>query len=178
MEFEWIETERLLLRKLTPEVYDYIYANFQDEELKTHLGLSTAEELEKDRKRYEGGLSAYDRSFIIFQMLLKESKEIIGMTGFVRYYPDHSRAELGYGMNKEEHKQKGYMTEATKRVVEYGFKELQLNRMEALAGPNNLPSIKIIEKLGFKKEGHLKQHYVRDGVAEDSLIYALLKSER
>jgi len=178
MEFELLETERLFLRKLTPEVYDYIYSNYTDEECMLHLGLSSHEELEKEKERYEKGLSAYDRTFVIFQLVIKESQEIIGMTGFVRFYPDHSRAELGYAMSKEEHKNKGYMFEATERIVQYGFESMNLNRMEALSGSNNIPSLKIIDKLGFKKEGHLKEHYCRGGIVEDSLIFALLKSEK
>ena len=54
---------------------------------------------------------------------------------------------------------------------------MNLNRMEALVGPNNIASIKVIEKNGFVKEGIMRGHYkVGDGY-EDSLIYSVLKSE-
>lgn len=175
MEFETLETERLVLRKLTPEVYDFIYSNYSNEEYMKHLGLKNEEELTADKERYEKGLTAYDRTFLIFQLILKESQEVIGITGFVRYYPTHIRAELGYALFDDQHKNQGLMFEATKPMINYGFDHMGLNRIEALVGPNNLPSIRILEKLNFEQEGLLKQHYNRDGVAEDSLVYALLR---
>lgn len=177
MKFEFLETPRLLLRKMTPAEYEYIYSNYSHQDCMDFLGLSTQEELDAEKERYKKGLSAYDRTFVIFHMLLKESQQLIGLTGFVRYYPAHHRAELGYSILREEFKNKGYMSEACETMLNYGFNELGLNRIEAMVGPSNLPSLKIIEKLNFKKEGQLKQHYYRNGSAEDSLIYALLKSE-
>ena len=177
MEFELLETERLLLRKLSPEVYDYISKNYSEEEYMAHLGLKTQAELQIDKERYEKGLSAYDRTFAIFQLIKKDNDEVIGITGFVRHYPSHLRAELGYFINEDQDKNKGFMTEATIPMIDYGFEQMQLNRIEAMVGPTNIPSLKLLEKLNFKKEGILKHHYIKDGKAEDSVVYALLREE-
>ncbi len=177
MNFETLETERLLLRKLTPAVYDFIYANCTDEECMLHLGLKNIEQLKDAKERHSKGLEAHDRTFVIFQLIEKGSGEIIGDTGFVRYYPAHFRAELGYSLIGEEHKRKGYMSEANKTVVDYGFKVLNLIRLEAYTGINNVPSIKLLQNLGFEKEGVMKKHFHRNGISEDSIIFSLLAKD-
>ena len=176
MEFEYLETERLLLRKLTPEIYEYVFTHFTDEEAIEFFGLDEVA-LQREKMKNEKGLRSHDRTFVIFQLLLKESKEVIGATGFVRYYPDHFRAELGYAITNEEYKRKGYMFEATLPMIPYGFNKMELNRIEAFSSPQNTASIRIIEKLGFKKEGLMRQHFYRDGIAEDSTIYSILKDD-
>lgn len=176
MDFELLETPRLLLRKLNPEVYNYIYANYSDEECMTHLGLKNHQELAEEKEKFRKGLSAYDRTFLIFQLIEKASNKVIGMCGFVRHYPKHFRAELGYALSSESAKRKGYMSEVAPLIVQYGFEKMELIRIEALVGTQNIPSLKIIERLGFEKEGLMKQHYYRDGVMEDSIIFSLLKT--
>jgi [ribosomal protein S5]-alanine N-acetyltransferase len=69
------------------------------------------------------------------------------------------------------------MTEAMKAVLIHGFEQMKLNRVEAFASPLNTPSIRLIERYGFTKEGLLRQHYGHNGVAEDSAVYGLLASE-
>lgn len=177
MEFEIIETSRLLLRKLTPEVYDYIYKHYTDQECMKHLGLRTAQELKVEKEKYRKGLSSYDKSFVIFQLIEKESMQVMGMCGFVRHYPAHFRAEFGYSLDSDTYKQKGYMSEAVAPIIAYGFEKMNLIRIEAMVGSNNEPSIKIVKKLGFEREGLMKQHYYRNGVMEDSIIWALFENK-
>ena len=72
---------------------------------------------------------------------------------------------------------KGLMSEALEAVLQYGFEEMDLNRVEALTSYENEASIASLIKFGFREEGILKGHYYVDGLAEDSVMYALLKSE-
>lgn len=174
MNFETIETERLLLRKVTPEVYDFIYQQYSDDECIAFLGLSSTEELALEKDKHRKGLSAYDRTFLYFQLIHKTSNELMGMCGFVRHYPAHQRAEFGYSLFHDRHKNKGYMSEATAPIMEYGFQKMKLHRVEAMVGSNNEPSLKIIKKLGFTWEGLMKAHYLRDGIFEDSEVFGLL----
>ncbi|MEY3398130.1 MAG: hypothetical protein RL220_724, partial [Bacteroidota bacterium] len=67
--------------------------------------------------------------------------------------------------------------EAVVAVVDFGFSKLNLHRIEALIGTNNLPSLKIIEKLGFTQEGLLRKHYLVNDVFEDSLVFSKLAEE-
>lgn len=177
MKWHQIETRNLVLRKLTPEVYDYIFSNFTTDEIKNFLGLETEEDFLKEKDKFEKGMATYNRSFVNFQIIDKNSNEIIGACGFHTWYTEHSRAEIGYALKEDRFKGKGIMTEAIREVVAYGFRELQLNRIEAFIGTNNIASLKLIANLGFSKEGHLRQHYCKNGLMEDSVVFSLLKSE-
>lgn len=177
MEFEVLNTERLLLRKITPEGIKYLFQNYSEEEVKRQLGLSTENELIKEREKSIGGYTTYDRSILQFKLILKDTEEVIGSCGFHNWYFAHRKAELGYAISKEEHKMKGYMSEAVNEIIEYGFASMNLNRIEACVGPDNLASLSLIKKFGFVKEGYLRQHYISDGHIYDSVVFSLLKEE-
>jgi [ribosomal protein S5]-alanine N-acetyltransferase len=177
MTFEILTTERLLLRKLSPETFDYIYANYSNEQLIDFLGLENEDQLATEKNKFEKGLTTYNKSFLYFQLLDQTTKKIIGWCGFHTWYLNHFRAEIGYGLFDENLKNKGIMTEAMKAVLEYGFHQMQLNRIEAFIGTNTIPSLLLVEKFGFTKEGILRSHYLKNNVMEDSVVYSLLKTE-
>jgi len=175
MQFDYLETERLKLRVIAPEVMDQVMA-LPDGEIMEALGL-TEEGVQTQKAKYEGGLTTHNRKFINFILVEKATGKAIGACGFHTWAIDHYRAEIGYHLNDDIHKQKGYMSEAVTAVLLYGFNELSLNRVEALAASYNVPSLRILEKHGFIYEGTLKEHYVVNGVPEDSVLYALLKKD-
>ena len=72
---------------------------------------------------------------------------------------------------------KGYMNEALQAVLTYGFSNLGLNRVEADIHPDNVGSAKVVERLGFKKEGHLRERWIVGDEVSDSTIYGLLLSD-
>lgn len=172
-----IETERLLLKELTPELYDYMFANWEETVIMTYLGSPNEQDFELEKEKYRKGLTSYYLSFKNFLMVEKATGIVIGKIGFHTWKAVHSRAEIGYGLYREHHKRKGYMTEAMLPILRYGFEHMDLNRVEAFASPLNTPSIRLIEKNGFINEGLLRQHYGKNGVAEDSAVYGLLKPE-
>ncbi len=175
--FETIETERLILRKLTPSTYRQIFETLSDAEIMKTLGLADEEALHKEKQKQQNGLSTYNRSFVNFQILDKESKQILGACGFHTWYTEHARAEIGYALTNEDTKAKGMMSEAMKAVLHYGFEHMRLNRVEAMIGPNNIPSLKLAAKFGFTEEGKLRSHYCKKGNIEDSVVFGLLREE-
>lgn len=177
MDFDILPTGRLLLRKITPEVHKYAHANLNDAELRDFFALTTDEAYQREMRMALGGLTTFNKSFLWFHILDKKTGEHIGWCGYHTWYTDHARAEIGYGLYDDRHKQNGLMTEAMRAVINYGFDEMKLNRIEALIADYNIPSLKLVEKFGFKKEGVLRRHYFVDGKAEDSVIFALLRSE-
>ena len=177
MEFETLETERLILKKITPEDFKNLFNNYPEAEIKKQLGLTSAEEFAREKKKSAGGYTTHDRTILAFLLVLKSSDETIGRCGYHNWYIDHNRAEIGYLLHKDENKGKGYMGEAVGTILEYGFNIMNLNRIEACIGPNNIASLSLIKKYGFTQEGYLKQHYVRDGRTEDSIVFSLLKEE-
>ena len=108
-------------------------------------------------------------------MILKDEDVVIGWCGYHTWYTNHNRAELGYVMNDELYKGKGYMKEALRPIIQYGFGKMNLNRIEAYIAEDNIPSYKLLAANGFVKEGLLREHYFTKGRHEDSILYALLK---
>lgn len=177
MEFEILETKRLILKKLTPQIFTSLFENYSEAEIKKQLGLATDAEFIKEKEKSQGGYTTYDRTILSFLVVTKENNEVIGRCGYHNWYPDHRKAELGYALHHDAHKRKGYMSEAVAAVLDYGFKTMNLNRIEACTGPENIASQSLIKKYRFTQEGYLRQHYLRGQDIQDSLIFSLLKEE-
>lgn len=177
MKFETIQTERLLLRKLTDDDYSYIFQHLSDTAIMQLLNIETLDKLEIEKQKQEKGYSTFNKRFLIFQLLDKETQQIIGWCGYHTWYIDHGRAEIGYGLIDEHTKGKGLMSEALKAVLRYGFEQMQLNRVEAFVAPENIPSLKLVDKFNFTREGQLRKHYLKDGNLEDSVVFGLLEEE-
>lgn len=176
-QFEYIETKRLLLRKVTPEVLQFVFRTMNDDGLIRFLGLSSHEELRKEKVKMEIGIRTHNKSFLYFHLITPETNELVGWCGFHTWYLDHFRAEIGYGLMGEKYKKLGFMSEAMEAIVKIGFSEMKLNRIEAFISPNNIPSLKLAQKFGFKSEGCLKNHYLSNEVFEDSEVFGLLRSD-
>ncbi len=174
---EIIETERLLLKSLTPEMMDELFTRFNDEEISKFLGLDSEAELEAERSNWKQGLKTHRNTFKSFQMVEKSTGRIIGKLGFHNWYAMHSRSEFGYALKSETDMGKGYMKEAVRPIIEHGFEHMGLYRIEAYVGLYNTASIRLIEGLGFTKEGVLRAHFFKNGAVEDSRVYGLLKNE-
>ena len=96
--------------------------------------------------------------FYDWAVVERESGRMIGTCGFTRFDFPHNSAEIGYVLSPEYHG-RGYATEAAERVIEYGFLELGLHRIEAKFMDGNDASLHVMEKLGMTFEG-----YRRDGM--------------
>jgi [ribosomal protein S5]-alanine N-acetyltransferase len=177
MELETVETERLFLKKLTPESFAYLFENVSEAEICVLLGISTHADFLKEKAKSDGGYRTYDRSVVVFLLISKASNQTIGRAGFHNWYHDHRKAEIGYLIYNEENRRRGYMKEAIAEILDYGFLKMNLNRVEACTSPDNSASINVLRHFGFEKEGHLRQHYIRDEEIQDSFIFSLLKND-
>ena len=175
---EELTTDRLILRKLTQKTFDFLYRNLTEEEQMEFLGLESMAEWIQEKARYALGLSTYNKKFVTFQLIEKSSKTIIGWCGFHTWYIDHDRAEIGYGLPNEDQRGQGLMSEAFPVIIDYGFREMKLHRIEAFVGPDNIPSLKLVQKFNFIKEGCLKQHYFANDKYEDSLVFVLFNPNK
>lgn len=176
MNLETIETPRLLLQKLSPDIMKKIFMEHSDVKIKKILGLDDTE-FQRQQKIFEKGYESYNRSMMNFQLVEKESQKIIGNCGFHTWNPQHCRAEIGYAINSDEFKNKGFMKEALEKIIEFGFNKMKLNRIEAVIDPNNIPSKRLLQHFGFQKEGVMRGHYLVGNIFEDSTLYSLLKNE-
>ncbi len=83
---------------------------------------------------------------------------------------------LGYWMG-ERYAAKGFMTAAVRAVVSFSFDTLQLNRIDAACLPNNTASVRLLEKVGFSREGYARQYLCIDGRWQDHLLYGLVRND-
>ena len=86
------------------------------------------------------------------------------------------RADIGYVLRPSQWG-RGYATEANAALLDWGFGPLGLNRVEADIDPRNVASARALERLGFVREGHLRERWIVGGEVCDSLIYGLLASD-
>lgn len=107
---------------------------------------------------------------------LRASNKVIGTTTLFNLNLDNGRAELGYAM-AHAYWGKGYMNEALKALVSHAFEVMELRRLEADVDPRNAASIRTLERLGFQREGFLRERWHVNGEIQDALFYGLLRRE-
>jgi [ribosomal protein S5]-alanine N-acetyltransferase len=88
----------------------------------------------------------------------------------------HARAELGYWIGHP-YWGRGYATEAAVAVLEHAFERLSLNRVHATHVTRNPASGRVMQKLGMTHEGHMRQHFIRDGHVDDIEAYGIVRAD-
>ncbi len=106
----------------------------------------------------------------------KQSNVLMGALTFFSISGPNARTEIGYSLMSHLHGQ-GFAFEALSTALQYGFDVLHLCRIEADVDPRNVASIKLLEKLHFKREGLLRQRWRVNGEVCDSALYGLLKED-
>ncbi|NOU86203.1 GNAT family N-acetyltransferase [Paenibacillus sp. LMG 31460] len=106
-------------------------------------------------------------------MVKKEDESLIGCMS-LGVAKNHKRAELAYWVGQPYWGQ-GFAIEAAKRIVQFGFEVLELNRIFAAAMTKNLGSYRVMSKIGMKDEGIFKQHILKWDVFEDLVFYGMTK---
>jgi [ribosomal protein S5]-alanine N-acetyltransferase len=110
-----------------------------------------------------------------FGVFLVNSDSLIGSIGLYKFEPTE-KCILGYSLDQQHHG-KGYATEAVRLIVDFAFHEVGLHRIEAGVMPRNVASAKVLEKVGFTREGLARESLKIKGVWEDHYIYSLLEKD-
>jgi RimJ/RimL family protein N-acetyltransferase len=100
----------------------------------------------------------------------------IGWCGLTRWNPDYRSASLGYCLDDEAWGH-GYATEAARALLLWAFDALDLNRVQAETDTRNVASARVLEKLGFVREGTLREDCVVNGEVSDSWVFGLIHRE-
>jgi len=111
----------------------------------------------------------------VFAITLKDTEELIGAIG-LSIHEKFNSAEMGYWIGVP-YWNKGYATEAASAVIEFGFNEMQLNKIHAHHMGNNLSSGKVMIKNGMEKEGYFKKHILKNGEYLDTVFYGILRED-
>ena len=169
-----LETDRLTLQGYSPAELIYLFESCGKDDIMKKLGHRTEEDYQQEFYKYTNGYTTYNRSFILFLLIETGTGTIMGRCALHNWNKEHKRAEIGYDISDLTYRQKGFMTEAVKAIISYGFTTLRLHRIEALVGSQNIPSLKIMEKNQFRKEGLLRQHYYSSGRYDGTIVFSKL----
>jgi RimJ/RimL family protein N-acetyltransferase len=172
-----ITTPRVVLRWISENDIDGLYEIFSDPQVVRYWSsgpLTNREAAAKmQREIAEGNLSD---TMLKWGLALRESDSVIGTTTLFNLNLDNGRAELGYAMGRA-YWGKGYMNEALQALVTHAFEVMNLRRLEADVDPRNASSIRTLERLGFQREGFLRERWHVEGEIQDALFYGLLRRE-
>jgi [ribosomal protein S5]-alanine N-acetyltransferase len=173
--FPVLETERLLLRRVTMKDAPELFYFRSDPAILQYLGrdpVKTMDEAIQFIKRIEDNIVRNEA--ILWGIELKTSPgKLAGTITYWHLQKEHYRAEIGYLLAPAYWK-KGFMREALNKVMEYGFRVMGLHSVEARLSPGNRASAALLEASGFVKEAHFKEDFFYNGKFEDTLVYACL----
>jgi RimJ/RimL family protein N-acetyltransferase len=173
-----LRLERLRLREWREEDWSQAHAYASDPEVVRYLdwGPNTEEET---RAYIAGTLlarQASPRTRYDLAVTLAESDAVIGGCRLWIESAEHREASIGYSLARA-HWGHGYATELARGLLRFGFETLGLHRIWAIVEPENASSARVLEKLGMRREGHLRDHRYAKGHWRDSVLYAVLAPE-
>lgn len=173
--FPTLETAHLRLREITPDDAEEIFAIFGDEEITRYYDLYTFRTLGEayDLIDYMADAFTSERQ-IRWGIERKADGLLVGTCGFVWLRPH--RGEIGYDLARACWGQ-GIMAEALGALLEYGFRTLDLNRIEALTMVENERSARLLRRLGFTEEALLREYDYFKEAFHDMRLFAMLRRE-
>jgi RimJ/RimL family protein N-acetyltransferase len=168
-------TPRLRLRWMEASDAEAHYAVFSDPEVARYWSSGPWTALDQAHEHIAATQAAYaDGSGMRLGIELRESGALIGNAGLHHFVDTSRRCELGYALARA-HWGCGYVSEALRALLDYGFTALDLNRVEADIDPRNTASARVLEKLGFRKEGFMPERWIVQGEPADTVYYGLLR---
>lgn len=173
-----IETERLILRRFEytddESMLEYWIADPAIQSMYSEPIYSTKLEVKELLDKYIGAYAKDD--YYRWAVILKKTNECIGQIAYFLVDSKNHFAEIEYCIGGL-FQRKGMATEATKSVIQYGFENMNLHKVQICHKSINLPSQKVIEKCGFVYEGTLRDFFYIEGQYVDRLYYSILKEE-
>lgn len=172
-----LRTERLQLRPYRDSDTEAVFEIRSDPRVMRFWSTPPLTDLEQAREIVSRDIAFFEAGECLALGLERISDgQLIGQCVLFRLDRVCRRAEIGYGLASRAWGQ-GYMNEALRALVRYGFEQMNLNRIEADIDPLNKASAKTLERLGFRKEGLLRERWIVDGTVSDSEMYGLLRKE-
>lgn len=168
---------RIDLRGFRQDDLQDFYAMHADPKVARYGSHPPFTELSQATERFERELSSRDAGRALAWVIAdRDTDRLMGSTALFAIDREQGRAELGYAL-RPEHWGKGYAQEAVRLVLEHAFGTLHLRRIEADIDPRNTASCKLVERLGFVREGLLRERWNVAGEISDAAFYGLLASE-
>lgn len=177
-DFSEIETSRLRLRSFQEADLPTFLAYRNDPEIARYQSWDTTSEAEARVMLAEVARTppGTPGEGVQLALALKSTGELIGDIFFLIWATDPQQGEIGYTLKRAAHRQ-GYATEAVGAFLDYAFGTFHLHRITAVVDVENGPSIRLLERLGMRREGHFRENVWFKGRWADEYLYAILRSE-
>lgn len=167
----YIKTKRLLIRKFEFKDWQAVYEYTSDFNVMKYIpeGVFTEEDAKEFVNKNMGDKTEK------FPVVLMDGNILIGHIFFYKYFGEHTY-EIGWVFNPKYYN-KGYASEAAKAILEYGFEKMKIHRIIATCQPQNIPSYRVMEKIGMRREGYFKKCIPNGNEWWDEYYYAILEEE-
>jgi len=175
--FPVLNTPRLTLRQLLSSDAEAVFQIRGDYEVTKYNTGKAYTSIQEASELIAAIESSYqERSEIRWGITRKGHSEVIGMCGYNYWNRYDRRGSVGYDLARAYWGQ-GIMSEAVRAVVEFGFNHMELNRIEADADARNPASARVLEKIGFQREGLQREQFYDSGAFYDLVLFGLLKRD-
>ena len=173
-----IVTDRLILREFVPDDWPAVLAYQRDPrylqfypwtdrteaEARDFVQMFLDQQAERPRRKFQ------------FTITFPDDGQVIGNCGIRRKPESDWEADIGYELAPE-YWGRGYATEAALAIINFGFRELKLHRISSWCIADNAASVRVLERVGLRVEGRLRENEYFKGRWWDTLLYGLLEGE-
>lgn len=172
-----LTTPRLLLRPLQETDAEALFAVFSNPAVMRYWSTAPWTDLAQAHQRIAADAAAHARGeHVALGIVRRADGRLLGRCTLFDHWPSCRRAQVGYGLHASAWGQ-GLASEAVAALLHHGFEAMDLNRVEADIDPRNAPSARLLQRLGFTREGLLRERWIVDGEVSDSEIHGLLRRE-
>ncbi|MEH2073601.1 MAG: GNAT family N-acetyltransferase [Nostoc sp.] len=173
-----LETHRLLMRDFVEADWQAVFA-YQSDPLYLRYSYwmhRTEKDVCEFIQMFIGEQKEQPRTKFQLAVVLKEENRLIGNCGIRVNDSELREANIGYELNTQFWGQ-GYATEAARAILKFGFEELVMHRIWSWCVAENVASVRVLEKIGMRREGHLLEKELIKGRWCDNFLYAILDRE-
>lgn len=177
LQFPSLETERLLLREMTPDDVNALLKLFGNAQVVKFLEMNPIKTTDQAEEwmRWIGGVFSASGG-LRWGIERKSDGEFIGSAGLHSWNREAHYAELGFDI-AQQHWEANYPLEVARVIIDFSWQQMNLNRLEVNMVQGNVALMKIMEQLGFKHEGIFRQRLRKGGKYYDVHLYGLLRKE-
>lgn len=174
-----IETDRLTLRPFTLDDLDALHDIQSKPELTTYLFWEPRSRDEVQEVLSGRADRAFDEVYqkgLALAVVVRERNTLVGDVSLTVLSREHEQGEIGFVLDPDQ-QGRGYGREAASAMLGLGFEDLKLHRIIGRCDPRNVPSWRLLERLGMRREAHFRESEIFKGEWGDEYVYALLASE-
>jgi [ribosomal protein S5]-alanine N-acetyltransferase len=172
-----IRADNIDLRPTTEADIDGLFEMLSNPEVMKYWGRPCLKDRSEAKEYFESiQTHVADRSAMQWAIVRRSDKQFMGTCTLWHFDWNNQRCEVGYGLARRFWGQ-GFMQQAIRAMIQYAFQTLNLHRIEADVDPENAKSLRLLEGIGFQREGYLRERWLVEGRVMDAIYLGLLKSD-